>query len=466
MKLEQGTMVTSNVRLKSLIGRGAMGEVWLADHEGLKTPVAVKFVLDRKGEGSTEAQEAQERFAQEAALAAQIKSAHVVQKFDHGVTEDGTPYIVMEYLEGEQLGELLARQPKLPLPQVLKIVSQTAKALQSAHKQGVVHRDIKPDNIFLSTRDDELHVKVFDFGVAKKTKVEAPEPGTLPKEAELGITNDGVMVGTPEYMSPEQVMSAKKVDHSADLWALAVVAYVALTGELPFKGDDVGELCVKLLEGDFSPPSTVSMELPPEVDMWFASAFAKNRDDRFQTAREMAVALSQLVPGTSGDALMSGGYDALPSTSGGHIAQASQSELSVRGPRAATFSGSSSDLLSLSNRRRTSVIAAAVGAAVLAAVFTAVVMSGDDETASTPTTPAAAAAAPAAPAEPGDETAAEDEASEPGAEPPTASASATADASASASSAKARVPMRRYRPSPKRWIDRRRPKTKPKDPGF
>jgi serine/threonine protein kinase len=469
-------MVTANVRLMRLIGRGAMGEVWLAEHEGLKTHVAVKFVLERQGDDDTEALE---RFAQEAALAAQIKSAHVVQKFDHGVMDDGTPYIVMEYLEGEQLGDLLSRQAKLPLAQVLNIVSQTAKALQSAHKQGVVHRDIKPDNIFLSTRDDELHIKVFDFGVAKKTVVDAPEPGTIPREAQLGITNDGVMVGTPEYMSPEQVMSAKKVDHSADLWALAVVAYVALTGELPFKGKDVGALCVHLLEGDFTPPSTLASELPPELDAWFESAFAKNRDDRFQTAREMAVSMSRLVPGTSGDALMSGGYDALPSTSGGRAPLISHQDIAVRGARAATFSGSSSDaLLAFTHRRRTSLIAAAVGVALLGAAFTAVMMIGDDETTASPDPAAAAAAtdATAPEAAVADDGTAEtdgsgDEAADDGitaqADDASSANPAASSAAAAAASASATPPrLRPYRPRGKRWMDKRRPAAKPKDPGF
>jgi serine/threonine-protein kinase len=460
VKLEPGTMVTPNVRLVRLIGRGAMGDVWLADHLGLKTRVAVKFVSERVGPDDTEALE---RFTREAALAAQIKSSHVVQKFDHGVMEDGTPYIVMEYLEGEGLGELLSRNKRLSLPEVAKIVWQTAKALNSAHKVGVVHRDIKPDNIFLSTRDDELHVKVFDFGVAKFTQV--PPASIRPAEAPgaaLGITNDGVMIGTPEYMSPEQVMSSKAVDHFADLWGLAVVAYVSLTATLPFAGDDVGELCVRLLEGDFPPPTGICPELPVGLDGWFAKSFAKSRTDRFQSAREMAQAFMQ-VPGVAmGDSLTSLGYETLPVT-GSDLAAGrvpSQPDLlaSARGSRAATFSGAAADAeLLLPRRRRTSVVAAAVAAALAAAGLTALLMSSSDEAALEPT-PAASTTAESAPAR----------TASPPAEPP--SIRATSAPSASASSAEeSQRPARRARPAPpsKGRIDSHRPAPQaPKDPGF
>jgi serine/threonine-protein kinase len=338
MKLMPGLMVTPNVRLVRPLGQGAMGEVWQAEHVTLKTRVAVKFVSQRIG---GDHQEAVERFAREAALAAQIQSSHVVQKFDHGVMVDGTPYIVMEYLEGEGLGELLARQPRLPLGQVVKIVWQTSKALGSAHKLGIVHRDIKPDNIFLSTRDDELHVKVFDFGVAKATQA-APSPESLRPQVNaaqgaakpnLGITNDGVMIGTPEYMSPEQVMSARAVDHFADLWALAVVAYVALTGRLPFSAEDVGKLCVLLLEGEFPPASQVCPELPREVDPWFKRAFAKDSTQRFQSARELAQAMVQTVPMATAPSL-SGNIQVPP-----QVRAAIAAQTASRGPQVAAPHG-------------------------------------------------------------------------------------------------------------------------------
>jgi serine/threonine-protein kinase len=455
-------MVTPNVRLTRLIGCGAMGDVWEAEHLGLKTRVAVKFVSERVGPGDTEAME---RFAREAALPAQISSAHVVQKFDHGVMDDGTPYIVMEYLEGEGLGELLTRETRLPLAKVAKIIWQTAKALSSAHKLGIVHRDIKPDNIFLSTRDDELHVKLFDFGVAKHTQLQPVSlrmPGAT--RAEMGLTNDGVMIGTPEYMSPEQVMSSRAVDHYADLWALAVVTYVALTGKLPFEGDDVGELCVRLLEGEYTPPSTVLPSLPPQLDDWFKKAFAKNRPDRFQSAREMAQAFV-LVPGSATVAgEESAGFDTLPlavpgaqrvSFTSGFPSQPDIG-LAARGPRAATFSGASADadVTLVDPRRRTSIIAAAVVVGLLCVIVIAVMATGSSSEEPSP------AQAPTADktAEPPPSKVSAPVEREPASDNMSPDASATPHASGT-------LPLVPRRPVGKPWIEPPSP-AKAKDPGF
>ena len=301
-----------------------MGAVWVAEHTTLNTKVAVKFISDRL---DPDDEEVYGRFEREASTAAQIKSSHVVQTFDQGVMRDGTPYIVMEFLEGEELSERLMREGQLPLHEVVRIIAQTAKALQSAHKIGVIHRDIKPDNIFLSTRDDELHVKVFDFGIAKirhpqlHDVEEVDITAQLSEAAQMGLTNDGVMLGTPEYMSPEAVLSASNVDHHADLWGLAVVAYVAIGGDLPFHGKDVGELCVHLLECNFTPVSELRPDVPPELDDFFAKALAKNVEDRYQNARDLAHALAAALPSPSlphGDALLtSGAWEARALTGGG-----------------------------------------------------------------------------------------------------------------------------------------------------
>ncbi|MEM9694556.1 MAG: serine/threonine-protein kinase, partial [Myxococcota bacterium] len=296
MRLQPGTAVTPNVRLERPIAQGAMGSVWLAEHLTLNTSVAVKFISDRL---DPDAPEVLERFIREASVAAQIKSSHVVQTFDQGVMRDGTPYIVMEYLEGEELRERLDREGPMDLETLARIVSQTAKALGMAHKAGIIHRDIKPANVFLSQRDDELHVKVFDFGIAKRRSQGMGGDGDEARrqarmtDPRLGLTNDGVMIGTPEYMSPEQVMSASRVDHRADLWGLAVVAYVAMTGKLPFAGDDVGTLCVSMLERNYPAPSTLRPEVGPEVDRWFARAFAMSIEDRFQTARQLSTEFAE-----------------------------------------------------------------------------------------------------------------------------------------------------------------------------
>ncbi|WP_438002971.1 protein kinase [Sorangium sp. So ce321] len=285
--MNAGQQVTSTLRLARELGKGAMGSVWVADHLTLGTQVAVKFMSPAYAEQSGFV----ERFRREAMAAAQIKSPHVAQVFDHGVTADGVPYIVMELLEGEDLKRRMQRLGALPPIEVTGIVSQTAKALGRAHQLGIVHRDIKPDNIFLLDVEGELFVKVVDFGVAKRVQG-APQ-------GDLGMTSTGSVLGTPLYMSPEQLLSAKHVDLRADLWGLAVVAYHALTGQVPFRGETLGALSVVLHTGIFTPPSALRPELSPAIDAWMKRALALDPAARFASARQMAEALERAVLGIS-----------------------------------------------------------------------------------------------------------------------------------------------------------------------
>ncbi|WP_275976931.1 serine/threonine-protein kinase [Polyangium aurulentum] len=261
-----------------MLGRGGMGSVWAADHLALKTEVAVKFMSAMYAEDPAMLT----RFEREATSAAQIKSPHIVNVHDHGVTGDGIPYMVMELLEGEDLSVRIKRAGPLPLDEVAEVIAQTCKALGKAHKLGIVHRDIKPSNIFLlDTEGGDIFVKVLDFGVAK--------PGS-----ESDVTNTGLIVGTIVYASPEQLLNAKKVDHRADLWSVGVVAYRALTGKLPFSDDDgIGSLCLAMQQGMFTRPSALVPDLPLEVDRWFEKAFKRDPDERFTTAVEMARELFQ-----------------------------------------------------------------------------------------------------------------------------------------------------------------------------
>jgi len=252
-----------------------MGSVWVAEHQTLRMQVAVKFMAEKL----TEDREYVERFAREAMSSAQIKSPHVVQVFDHGVA-DGTPYIVMELLEGEDLRTRLARTGPLPLREAALIIVQLARALSKAHAAGIVHRDIKPDNIFLLEHDGEIFVKILDFGVAKHAA----------QDTEFGMTGTGAMVGTPHYMSPEQILSARRVDHRADLWSLGIVMYRALTGSVPFQGETLGAVCVAIERAQFLPPSQRRADISLSLDSWFARALTRDPDYRFQTAKEMAEA--------------------------------------------------------------------------------------------------------------------------------------------------------------------------------
>jgi hypothetical protein len=256
-----------------------MGSVWVADHLTLETQVAVKFVSPEvRDEGGTGVLA---RFKREASSAAKIKSPHVVQTYDHGVMDDGTPYIIMELLEGESLASHIARSGPLNLTSAAAILRQIANALTDAHRLGIVHRDIKPDNIFLTRSADQLFVKVLDFGIAKQRSL----PGVD------AVTRTGMMVGTPCYMSPEQILTARDVDHQADLWAVAVVAYEMMTGRLPFEGETIGALIVAITSGKFVLPSELGVAGP--ADSWFQRSFSKDPRGRFRSAEEMVESFRQ-----------------------------------------------------------------------------------------------------------------------------------------------------------------------------
>jgi serine/threonine-protein kinase len=279
--LSPGMQVTPSVRLVEPLGAGGMGAVWLADHTSLKTRVVVKFMLGELGSSAS----ARLRFSREAAAAAQVKSPHVVHMHDHGVTPEGLPFIVMEYLEGHDLAYEIANHGPIAPAKVVAIVSQVAKALGKVHAGGLLHRDIKPDNIFLvASDDDEVFVKLLDFGIAKSH--DAAHETTLD-----GQTRTGQVVGTPFYMSPEQVTAQKSIDARSDLWALGVVTFEALTGQRPFDGPSFGALAVKIATGTPPIPSEVMPSLPQKFDAWFARACAREPKDRFATAKELAEAL-------------------------------------------------------------------------------------------------------------------------------------------------------------------------------
>ncbi|EYF05366.1 Hypothetical protein CAP_3283 [Chondromyces apiculatus DSM 436] len=253
-----------------------MGTVWGARHVTLGSPVALKFMSKALVEDSL----ALTRFSREAEAAARIRSPHVVQVLDHGV-ERGTPYIIMEWLEGEDLGTRLRRERRLPMDQLALLAAQAARALGAAHEVGVIHRDLKPGNIFLSrSHGGEEVVKLLDFGVAKVMSPVA--------HATTEATATGMMVGTPDYMSPEQVRSSKEIDHRTDLWALGVILYLALTGHKPFKGGSLGEVILRICTAPLVPPSQLVPGLSPAVDLFFARACARDLTERFQSAAELS----------------------------------------------------------------------------------------------------------------------------------------------------------------------------------
>jgi serine/threonine-protein kinase len=278
---QPGLVVGGKYELRHLLGKGGMGAVWAAMHLGLGQMVALKII----SKSHAKSREARRRFDAEAKAAARLKSRHVVQVLDNGELPDGTPFIAMELLEGESLRQRIARGP-LPLPEVVVFLDQMARALDRAHEHGVVHRDIKPDNIFLArTHDDDtgITVKVLDFGIAK---IADPQGGT-------SQTSTGVIIGTPHFMSPEQARGLRTLDYRSDLYSLGMVVYQMATGRTAFTGQSMIDLVVKVCT--FALPS-FSIQggawFPSSLDAWFRKACHREPEQRFTKAREMADAFA------------------------------------------------------------------------------------------------------------------------------------------------------------------------------
>jgi serine/threonine-protein kinase len=274
------SMVTPTIRLVRQLGQGGMGSVWLAQHLALSSQVVVKFMTQALLDDPM----AVARFTREASAASQVRSPHVVQVLDHGVTHERVPYIVMEYLEGCDLRARLVQRRRLGLEEVELILTQVCRALSRAHEKGIVHRDIKPENIFLCDHGgDEPFVKLLDFGIAKGTET-------------IGAgTKTGALIGSPLYMSPEQLVGAKSLDHRTDLWSLGIVVFEALTGDCPFDADTLGAMTL-LVHGDERPRLTwFRPDLPPAFDAWFVRACAKDPNARFASAKDLRDAFAAVV---------------------------------------------------------------------------------------------------------------------------------------------------------------------------
>jgi len=280
IKPEKGVLVAQRYELTRPLARGGMGSVWIERHRDLDVDVTIKFM----GPSLIASADARMRFEREARVAARLDSQHVVHVQDYGV-EDDTPYLVMELLKGESLAQRLARDGTLSLPAATPILHQMCKALRTAHEAGLVHRDLKPGNVFLARKDEEEVVKILDFGIAKA--------------ADLGdaqaSTESGVLMGSVHYMSPEQIRSSRAVDHRSDLWSIGVILYRTLGGRLPFPGDKMGDVLVRVCTEPFSALSTLLPDLPTGIDGFFLRALERDPDRRFQSATEMSAAFGAMM---------------------------------------------------------------------------------------------------------------------------------------------------------------------------
>ncbi len=273
-----GTILLGKYQVERVLGQGGMGVVVAARHLVLDERVAMKFLLPEVAQNT----DVVRRFLREAQSAVKIRSEHIARVIDVGTMETGQPYIVMEYLAGADLAEVLQRQGPLPMDHAVEYVLHACEALADAHSLGIVHRDIKPANLFLTTKNDGTpFIKVLDFGISKITGGDAQN-----------LTRTRGMMGSPLYMSPEQLNSAKDVDHRVDVYALGVVLFELLTGRQPFEAEELPQLIVKILSVAPAQLRTYRMDLPPQLEEVINRCLAKNRDERFQSVAELAHALS------------------------------------------------------------------------------------------------------------------------------------------------------------------------------
>ena len=272
-----GDVIDGKYRIEHLLGVGGMGVVVAARHLQLDEQVAIKFLLQEM----FDVPGAVTRFAREARAAAKIKNEHVVRVTDVGQLEDGTPYMVMEYLAGEDLATWLSQRGLLSIDQAATFVLQACEGLAAAHHLGIVHRDLKPANLFVTHRTNgSLSLKVLDFGISKM-------------DAEVAMTQTSLVMGSPLYMSPEQLRSSKDVDARADIWSIGVILYEVLTGCVPFEGRTVAEVVTQILAMDPISPTRRCAGLPAEIEAAIFKCLKKDRLDRYQSVEELAVTLAQ-----------------------------------------------------------------------------------------------------------------------------------------------------------------------------
>ena len=285
LPVREGQVLDGKFRVERLVGEGAMGLVVEATHLGLDERVALKF-LRREARSQPDIVA---RFAREARAAVKIKSDYVARVFDVGGTEDGTPFIVMEFLEGSDLATILEVRRRLEIPEALEYIIQACEGLTEAHAKGIVHRDIKPENLFLAQGAGAMkQIKLLDFGISKATV------GSL--EAEMAAGHTTQIMGSPHYMSPDQIRSTKDVDGRADIWSLGVVLFELVSGHTPFTATDVTQLISQILHEPHQRLTALRSDAPLELEAIIDKCLAKEPAERYQSPADLAIALLPYAP--------------------------------------------------------------------------------------------------------------------------------------------------------------------------
>jgi len=288
MPFEIGSVIAGKYRIDRILGAGGMGVIFAGHHAALDQRVAIKVLKPSAIDNA----EFVARFGREARSAAKLRSEHVARVIDVGESDKGLPFMVMEYLSGKDLSRVLKDGGPLPIEDACEYVLQACEGLAEAHAAGIVHRDLKPANLFLTTGTDGTPlVKVLDFGISKI--LASPGDDSAPSE---GLTQTQAMIGSPHYMSPEQLKSARTVDARTDIWSLGGVLFKLLTNEPAFEGESTPELCVSILVGPLRSLRAVRPDIPEDLEAIVGKCLSKDPKDRFATVSELARALSRFGP--------------------------------------------------------------------------------------------------------------------------------------------------------------------------
>ncbi len=390
-----GQILANKYKVERVLGEGGMGVVFLATHVMLKSRVAMKFLLPQY----VQDEKVVARFLREAQAAVSIKNRHVARVSDIGTLETGSPYMVMEYLEGMDLDDAIYEEGRIEDPyRIVRLLLQACEGLAAAHNTGIVHRDIKPGNLFLTIDDDGTEqVKILDFGISKV------------EQTNNALTRTGTVMGSPMYMSPEQMRNSRKVDQRTDVWAIGVVAFQMATGNLPYEAEQMAELIAMVLEHDPPRASMFRPDIPPELDDVIAGALTKNIEERYQTVLDMARDLATVFGDDESVTRLRRIERMAASASGLTVTQPTGAFETVRVPtqggttRGLTATGGVSHIRSRTmppeeQKSKTPIIVSAIVLALLAGAGLAVALTRGTEEAAAPPAPAPVAAPAPAPA--------------------------------------------------------------------
>ncbi len=280
--MDAGDLISSKYRLQRLLGAGSMGSVWAARNELTNRDFAVKFLLPELSRN----EEALNRFFLEARACGQIRHPAIVDVYDMGQADDGSPYLVMELLEGEGFDQRIQRQGHMRVVDVCRYIAVVSRGLEEAHTRGLIHRDLKPGNIFFAIdKGGEVFPKVLDFGISKEV---------APDDFDFVKTSTGTVLGSPAYMSPEQAGGLLDVDARTDIWALGVIMYEALTGALPFDANNYNALMLRIMTAPHQSVAELKPETPAELSELIDKLLEKDRDQRVKSAGELGSRLERI----------------------------------------------------------------------------------------------------------------------------------------------------------------------------